>query len=615
MCNRRGRRLTKNTKEKKDMNKTDGKQRKTSWDYRKHSGKRLTVILLVVCLFAAGCGPASDSSGSSGAAESSGTGASGSGAAESSETGASGSGTAENGDDTFVPGSFEWSGGSGKIEMTCPQVRMDGDQAYATIVIDSEHYSWLKVNGKEYPCEHENGSSSTEIPVILDETMEISGLTTAMSQPHEITYTICVGSESAGDGNGSAASAGEGSETEAGEDGTVSGESGDADSSLSADEMKKETGPAEIEGLTFDHALETDYAECFDVYYYQDGFKLLDIHGDTRCLLIPEGKDLPAGVEAVDASGKAVDGTGGDAVFGKLADGERIIVLHQPVQNVYLAATAVMALVNSVDAINAVRLTGTDADGWYLDAPKKALESGDMIYAGKYSEPDYELLIQEGCTLAIESTMIDHTPEVKEKLEELDIPVLTDHSSYEDHPLGRAEWVKLYGALFDQEDAAEKQFAGQKDAVAELESLENTGKTVAFFYISQDGTAVVRSAEDYIPRMIGIAGGQYMFSDLEAAAGSSAAVNLSMEEFYATASEADYLVYNASIDAPLNGMQDLLAKSDLFSEFKAVQDGQVWTTDKNLYQATDSIGQFIKDLHLMMTDGKEDEMAFLKRVV
>ena len=114
--------------------------------------------------------------------------------------------------------------------------------------------------------------------------------------------------------------------------------------------------------------------------------------------------------------------------------------------------------------------------------------------------------------------------------------------------------------------------------------------------------------------MIEIAGGQYIFSDLEAAAGNSAAVNLSMEEFYATASDADYLIYNASIDAPLTSLQDLLAKSDLFSEFKAVQEGQVWTTDKNLYQATDSIGDFIGDLHNMVTDGSPDDMIFLKKV-
>lgn len=520
----------------------------------------------------------------------------------------------DSGTDTFVPDSFEWSGGSGKIEMTCPQVRMDGDQAYATIVIDSEHYSWLKVDGKEYPCEHENGTSTAEIPVILDETMEISGQTTAMSQPHEITYKICVGSEPASEGDSgetggaSGAAAGTGS---AAEEGSNDGE--DSGGTKSSEDMKTSAGPAEIKGLTVDHTMKKDYAECFDVYYYSDGYKLLDIHGDLRYLVIPEGKDLPEGVTPSTADGKAVDDAS-DAIFGTLDSGETVVLLRQPLQKVYMAATAVMAQINAIGAMDAIRLSGTDTDGWYLDAPKEALASGDMIYAGKYSEPDYELLVQEGCDLAVESTMIDHSPEVKEKLEELGIPVLTDHSSYEDHPLGRAEWVRFYGALFDKESAADEQFAKQKDAVGELEGFENTGKTVCFFYIGQDGTAVVRSAEDYIPRMIEIAGGQYIFSDLEAAAGNSAAVNLSMEEFYATASDADYLIYNASIDAPLTSLQDLLAKSDLFSEFKAVQEGQVWTTDKNLYQATDSIGDFIGDLHNMVTDGSPDDMIFLKKV-
>lgn len=520
----------------------------------------------------------------------------------------------DSGTDTFVPDSFEWSGGSGKIEMTCPQVRMDGDQAYATIVIDSEHYSWLKVDGKEYPCEHENGTSTAEIPVILDETMEISGQTTAMSQPHEIIYKICVGSEPASEGDSgetdgaSGAASGTGS---AAEEGSNDGE--DFGGTKSSGDMKTSAGPAEIKGLTVDHTMEKDYAECFDVHYYSDGYKLLDIHGDLRYLVIPEGKDLPESVTPSAADGKAVNDAA-DAVFGTLESGETVILLRQPLQKVYMAATAVMAQINAIGAMDAIRLSGTDTDGWYLDAPKEALAAGDMIYAGKYSEPDYELLVQEGCDLAVESTMIDHSPEVKEKLEELGIPVLTDHSSYEDHPLGRAEWVRFYGALFDKESAADEQFAKQKDAVGELEGFENTGKTVCFFYIGQDGTAVVRSAEDYIPRMIEIAGGQYIFSDLEAAAGNSAAVNLSMEEFYATASDADYLIYNASIDAPLTSLQDLLAKSDLFSEFKAVQEGQVWTTDKNLYQATDSIGDFIGDLHNMVTDGSPDDMIFLKKV-
>ena len=83
--------------------------------------------------------------------------------------------------------------------------------------------------------------------------------------------------------------------------------------------------------------------------------------------------------------------------------------------------------------------------------------------------------------------MIYHMPEVKEKLEQFGIPVLVEHSSYEPHPLGRTEWLKLYGVLLDKEEPAQELFEKQADKVKNLENSKNTGKTVAFFYINSIG--------------------------------------------------------------------------------------------------------------------------------
>ena len=87
-----------------------------------------------------------------------------------------------------------------------------------------------------------------------------------------------------------------------------------------------------------------------------------------------------------------------------------------------------------------------------------------------------------------------------------------------------------------------------------------------------------------------------------------------MEEFFASAADADYLIYNSSIDNPVESIEDLLAKSELFADFKAVQEGNVWCTGKYLYQATDIVGNLITDIHLMLTDGKTEEMTFLYKV-
>ena len=59
--------------------------------------------------------------------------------------------------------------------------------------------------------------------------------------------------------------------------------------------------------------------------------------------------------------------------------------------------------------------------------------------------------------------MITHSPEVVEMLQNFDIPVMIEYSSYEKHPLGKVEWVKFFGALTGSETEAEEAFAEQTE--------------------------------------------------------------------------------------------------------------------------------------------------------
>ena len=290
-----------------------------------------------------------------------------------------------------------------------------------------------------------------------------------------------------------------------------------------------------------------------------------------------------------------------------------VIVIHQPLERIYMAATSPMALFDAIDSLDTVRLSGETADNWYVQDAVDAMNAGTMIFAGKYSEPDYELLVSENCDLAIESTMILHSPKVQEMIEMLDIPVFIDRSSYESQPLGRTEWIKLYGAMLDKEEEAADFFASQASVVENLKDFQNTEKTVAFFYINTSGAAVVRNPEDYISNMIELGGARNAFRDLQDDSGKTS-VPITMEQFYDTAEDADYLIYNASIDSTVKTLDDLLAKDSMFADYKAVKEGNVWTTEKSMYQATDKIAQFTNDINLLVTDGDPDQMVFLRKL-
>ncbi len=367
--------------------------------------------------------------------------------------------------------------------------------------------------------------------------------------------------------------------------------------SASADTSQEDSGSKvitaedapEFTGLTFDYATDFRYATEISIYNYEAGYSYAETADGDKYFIVPEDGEVPEDLD------------------------EDIVVLQKPLDNSYLAATSAMALFDAIGAVDTIKFTGTNANGWYVDAAVEARNSGEMKFAGKYSAPDYETLVDENCTLAIESTMIYHSPKVKEMLEDLGIPVFVDKSSYESHPLGRTEWIKFYGMLADRQDEASEYFDKQAKIVEDLEDFENTGKTVVFFNISTDGRAVIRNPKDYISKMIDIAGGKYAFADIQTAEKGSS-MSISMEDFYTTAVDADYLIYNASIVEPITGIDDLIAKDSTFADYKAVKEGNVWTTGKSFYQRSDLVGDMINDFHEIINDTDKEELVFMTKV-
>ncbi|MBQ4225547.1 MAG: ABC transporter substrate-binding protein, partial [Oscillospiraceae bacterium] len=148
---------------------------------------------------------------------------------------------------------------------------------------------------------------------------------------------------------------------------------------------------------------ENAYAECFTIYEYDNGDSMITT-SDGGAYLITDSAP----------SGLAPD----------------ITVIPRSPDLIYLAASAVMCFYDSLGRLSDIRFSAVDTDGWYIENARSAMERGDIIYAGKYREPDYELLLSQGCRLSIQSTMSEHVPKVREKLEELGIPVFVDRSSY-----------------------------------------------------------------------------------------------------------------------------------------------------------------------------------------
>lgn len=344
-----------------------------------------------------------------------------------------------------------------------------------------------------------------------------------------------------------------------------------------------------FDSLLFETVMPLSYATGFTVSYSQEGYKLLTIGEDQTYLVVGEDLPVPAGVP------------------------ETVTVLQQPLDKLYLVATAAMDHFVKLNALDTIILSSQKKDSWYLPEARQAMEEGKIAYAGKYSAPDYETILASGCDLVIENAMIYHAPEVLEKLRGLGLPVLVELSSYESHPLGRMEWIKLFGALVNKEEEATAYFDSMMESLTPVLNQAPTGKTVSFFYITTSGGINVRRSSDYVSSAIRLAGCEnIVFGEDQADLGTST-MTVQMEAFYEGARDADILIYNSIVEGELDSLDALLAKMPTLKDFKAVKEGNVWCLSKNFYQETMSLGEFILDVNNAAT-GSGGQMRYLKRL-
>ena len=355
---------------------------------------------------------------------------------------------------------------------------------------------------------------------------------------------------------------------------------------------KADSAPKSFSGLKRTGSMELSYAEMFSIDYYENDISMVTIGGSEQYLIVPGESEVPEGVP------------------------DDVTVIREPAENIYVAASSAMDLFDGIGALGSVRMTSTQENNWALPAVREAMESGGLLYAGKYSAPDYEMIVDEDCSLAIESTMVYHCPEVREQLEKMDIPVIVERSSYESHPLGRMEWIKVYGLLTGRLEEAERFFDEKVSGLDSFIGEGSTGMTVAFFSINANGAANIHKPGDYVTKMIELAGGVNAIGadELDVDDNALSTMNIQFETFYECARDADILIYNSAIDGGVTSLDELIARSSLLADFKAVREGSVWCTDKNLFQQGTGAADIIADMHLIFTEGAEAQPTYFYRV-
>ena len=368
----------------------------------------------------------------------------------------------------------------------------------------------------------------------------------------------------------------------------------------------------EYSQLTSTGKEENTFAELFSIEHLKDenekAYSKIEVFDkekklDTSWLLLPEGVDKVSGAPA----------------------GVNIMTFRDR-QNIMVSSASTMALINAMDALSKVPMTTADTT-WRIQEIKDAIDKGTVKEVGKYSKPDYEQIISIGAekhvTFAVFSTMLDSVPDVYDQLTKTcNLRIMRDQSSYESHPLGRTEWIKIYGEIFDMRDKSDAVFNGQVEILNETTSKINVPeaerKTVLIFYTtSTKDTFYVRNAADYVTELVNLGGGKQV---AEIGPGKSGNTKMTQESFIQECSQADYVLYNwtsgasGGKDESLQGLIDARL-GDWFKDFKAYKEGNVWRTSNDFYQKMDKMGEMVADIYKMLYgENVSDTLTYVNRL-
>ena len=375
-------------------------------------------------------------------------------------------------DGVYTPDSFSWSGGTGKVSISCSKVTVTGGQAYATITFSSTHYQYVKANGNVYyPSSKTGSSTSFVIPVELNKNNTIVGMTTAMSAAHEIKYTIFVYIAEAAKANASTRANGK--------EITVIGVNGSDSSKTAAASKKLDEVAPEIIGLEYQSETKAEHAKYFKIYHYDQGITLLEIDmskktgrkaagkkwkqsSDTsglnpaeqeqaalylnkvvKYLIVPENAEIPAGLD------------------------KEVIVVRQSADHIYAGTNKIISKIDKLGQTDKVAAVGVKKKKCKNETIKEKMEKKEIIYTGKSGKLNYKKLVKNKCDLALLSSGVlpkkgsgkkaarkkmKAYQKMTEKMTLLEMPVIVDRSKDEKGKDAKKEWEKVYQVILGCED-------------------------------------------------------------------------------------------------------------------------------------------------------------------
>jgi iron complex transport system substrate-binding protein len=298
------------------------------------------------------------------------------------------------------------------------------------------------------------------------------------------------------------------------------------------------------------------YAKRFNIKH-MDGYSILIIMNPWQgavnikqvSYLVEKGKKIPSGIDSSS-------------------------VIFVPVEKIICMSTTYLSMISALDAEDAIK--GISGAGLIFDDTlRKRVQRGEVADVGPDDNLNKELVVKIAPDLIMVYGVGSESAGYLNKIREMGLKVMYNADYLETDPLAKAEWIKVFGALFCKDKEAENIFTTISDEYNSLKSFirgKNKECPTVLLGLPWKDTWYISPGNSFMNGLINDAGGNYLWKDVS----SEISMPFGIENVYMKAQKADYWLNVSSV----NNMNEIISVDSRLGDLSVFRKGNLYNNNK-----------------------------------
>jgi len=249
---------------------------------------------------------------------------------------------------------------------------------------------------------------------------------------------------------------------------------------------------------------------------------------------------------------------------------DRNSVIYVPVEKMICMSTTHVAMVSALG--HSYAIVGVSGVGYMFN--------GTAHDVGYEAGMNNELILSLSPDLIMMYGIGSESAGYLSKVQELGIKVMFNADYLENDPLAKAEWIKLFGALFCEEEKADSLFRTICMSYDQIKSYveQNTAeKPDVLLGLPFRDTWFISPGDSYAARFIEDAGGNYLWHDTK----SSVSMPYSIEDVFIRSLKADFWINTGSAGSKM----EIISLDPRLEKIPPFQNGNLYNNNKRVSPA------------------------------